>query len=124
MRSYVAEPMQHGRVFLAGDAAHIVPPTGAKGLNLAVHDVQVLAGALGAHYVDGDDSLLAAYSQTVLRRVWRVQHFSWWMTSMLHKAPGSDAFEERLQIAQLDYVTRSRAGATTLAENYVGLAQV
>jgi p-hydroxybenzoate 3-monooxygenase len=125
MRSYVAEPMQHGRLFMAGDAAHIVPPTGAKGLNLAVHDVKVLAEALTAWYGrSGDESLLRAYSDTCLRRVWRVQHFSWWMTSMLHKAPGADSFEERLQIAQLDYVTRSQAGATMLAENYVGLAQV
>ena len=124
MRSFVAEPMQHGRLFLAGDAAHIVPPTGAKGLNLAVHDVKVLAAALRAHYSSGSEAELAAYSGTVLRRVWRVQHFSWWMTSMLHRAPGADPFEERLQLAQLDYVTRSHAGATTLAENYVGLEQV
>jgi p-hydroxybenzoate 3-monooxygenase len=124
MRSFVAEPMQHGRLFLTGDAAHIVPPTGAKGLNLAVHDVKVLAEALRSFYADGSDAGLSSYSDNVLRRVWRVQHFSWWMTSMLHKAPGADAFEERLQLAQLDYVTRSRAGATTLAENYVGLEQV
>jgi p-hydroxybenzoate 3-monooxygenase len=124
MRSFVAEPMQHGRLFLAGDAAHIVPPTGAKGLNLAVHDVKVLAAALRSYYENGSETELAAYSETVLRRVWRVQHFSWWMTSMLHKAPEADAFEERLQLAQLDYVTRSVAGATTLAENYVGLEQV
>jgi len=124
MRSFVAEPMQHGRLFLAGDAAHIVPPTGAKGLNLAVHDVKVLAAALRSYYSSGSEAELAAYSETVLRRVWRVQHFSWWMTSMLHKASGADAFEERLQLAQLDYVTRSKAGATTLAENYVGLEQI
>jgi p-hydroxybenzoate 3-monooxygenase len=124
MRSFVAEPMQHGRLFLAGDAAHIVPPTGAKGLNLAVHDVKALAAALRSYYSNGSEAELDAYSDTVLRRVWRVQHFSWWMTSMLHKAPGADAFEDRLQLAQLDYVTRSVAGATTLAENYVGLEQV
>jgi p-hydroxybenzoate 3-monooxygenase len=124
MRSYVAEPMQHGRMFIAGDAAHIVPPTGAKGLNLAVHDVRVLADGIGDWYASGDDAKLRAYTETCLRRVWRVQHFSWWMTSMLHKAPDQDAFQDRLQIAQLDYVTRSRAGATTLAENYVGLEQV
>jgi p-hydroxybenzoate 3-monooxygenase len=124
MRSFVVEPMQHGRLFLAGDAAHIVPPTGAKGLNLAVHDVKVLAEALAEWYRSGDDAGLHAYSETCLRRVWRVQHFSWWMTSMLHRAPGADIFEERLQLAQLDYVTRSEAGARTLAENYVGLEQI
>jgi p-hydroxybenzoate 3-monooxygenase len=124
MRSFVAEPMQHGRLFLAGDAAHIVPPTGAKGLNLAVHDVKMLAAALASFYRDGDDAALRSYTDSALRRVWRVQHFSWWMTSMLHRAPAAGAFEERLQTAQLDYVTGSRAGATTLAENYVGLEQV
>jgi p-hydroxybenzoate 3-monooxygenase len=124
MRSFVVDPMQYGRLFLAGDAAHIVPPTGAKGLNLAMHDVAVLAEALIEWHRSGDDGRLRAYSDTCLRRVWRVQHFSWWMTSMLHRAPGADAFEQRLQLAQLDYVTRSRAGATTLAENYVGLEQV
>src|SRR4051812_16778343 len=120
MRSFVVEPMQHGRLFLAGDAAHIVPPTGAKGLNLAVHDVKALASALA----EGSESALAAYSETCLRRVWRVQHFSWWMTSMLHRAPNPSTFEERLQKAQLDYVTSSEAGARTLAENYVGLERV
>jgi p-hydroxybenzoate 3-monooxygenase len=124
MRSYVAEPMQHGRMFIAGDAAHIVPPTGAKGLNLAVHDVRVLADGIERWYASGDQSRLDAYSDTCLRRVCRVQHFSWWMTSMLHRAPDQDGFQDRLQLAQLDYVTRSRAGATTLAENYVGLEQV
>ena len=120
MRSFVAEPMQHGRLFLAGDAVHIVPPTGAKGLNLAVADVRVLADALAAHYDDGDGSLLEAYSTTCLERVWRKQHFSWWMTSMLHRFPGADGFQTQLQRAQLEYVTSSRAAATTLAENYVG----
>jgi p-hydroxybenzoate 3-monooxygenase len=124
MRSFVVEPMQHGRLFLAGDAAHIVPPTGAKGLNLAVADVRVLADALCDWYATGSSSRLDAYSDTCLRRVWRVQHFSWWMTSMLHRAAGPSAFEERLQRAQLDYVTRSEAGARTLAENYVGLEEV
>ena len=126
MRSFVVEPMQHGRLYLAGDAAHIVPPTGAKGLNLAVADVRVLADALCDWYGSGgsDDAALRAYSETCLRRVWRVQHFSWWMTSMLHRAAGASAFEQRLQRAQLDYVTRSEAGARTLAENYVGLEQV
>ncbi|MEA2428793.1 MAG: p-hydroxybenzoate 3-monooxygenase [Thermoleophilaceae bacterium] len=121
MRSFVVEPMQHGKLFLAGDAAHIVPPTGAKGLNLAVADVKVLAEALAWWYRTGDSTLLASYSETCLRRVWRVQHFSWWMTSMLHRVAGAGSFERRLQLAQLDYVCSSRAGAETLAENYVGL---
>ena len=121
MRSFVAEPLRHGRLFLAGDAAHIVPPAGAKGLNLAVADVRVLSEAVEAWY-RGRTDLLDAYSQTCLRRVWRVQHFSWWMTSMLHRFAGDDPFERRLQLAQLAYVTSSRAAATTLAENYVGLA--
>jgi p-hydroxybenzoate 3-monooxygenase len=120
MRSFVIEPMQHGRLFLAGDAAHIVPPTGAKGLNLAVHDVKVLAAAIKAWYDTGSEARLDAYSETCLRRVWRVQHFSTWMTSMLHRHPASDRFDQRLQRSQLDYVCRSMAAATTLAENYVG----
>ena len=124
MRSFVAEPMRHGRLFLAGDAAHIVPPTGAKGLNLAAADVRVLSEALGAWYEGGDESGLDAYSDTCLRRVWRVQHFSWWMTSMLHRFGGDDPFEPRLQRSQLHYVVSSRAAATTLAENYVGLERV
>jgi p-hydroxybenzoate 3-monooxygenase len=121
MRSFVCETMRYGRLFLAGDAAHIVPPTGAKGLNLAVADVRVLAQALAAFYVDGRHTLLDSYPETVLRRIWRAEHFSWWMTSMLHRFPGNDAFQERLQLAELAYVTRSRAKAVTLAENYVGL---
>jgi p-hydroxybenzoate 3-monooxygenase len=120
LRSYVAEPMQYGRLFLAGDAAHIVPPTGAKGLNLAVHDICVLAEALAASY-RGDASLLEGYSQRCLKRVWRAEHFSWWMTSMLHRFDGADRFQEKLQLAQLDYVTSSRAAALSMAENYVGL---
>jgi len=124
MRSFVAEPMQHGRLFLAGDAAHIVPPTGAKGLNLAAHDVRVLADALIRWYAEGDTSGLDAYSTDCLRRVWRAEHFSWWMTSMLHKAPDGDEFDERLQLSQLRYVTTSTAAATSLAENYVGLERV
>jgi p-hydroxybenzoate 3-monooxygenase len=124
MRSFVVEPMQCGRLFLAGDAAHIVPPTGAKGLNLAVHDVSVLAEAIIAWYRNGDETLLRSYSETCLRRIWRVQHFSWWMTSMLHRSPDADSFEERLQRAQLAYVCQSEAAARTLAENYVGLASV
>jgi p-hydroxybenzoate 3-monooxygenase len=124
MRSFVAQPMQHGRLYLAGDAAHIVPPTGAKGLNLAVRDVRVLAEALTKLYGDGDSSQLDAYSDTCLRRVWRVQHFSWWMTSMLHLIGSADNFEHELQLAELDYVVSSKAAATTLAENYVGLDKV
>jgi p-hydroxybenzoate 3-monooxygenase len=124
MRSFVAEPLRHGRLFLAGDAAHIVPPTGAKGLNLAAADVRVLSEALGAWYDGGDETGLDAYSDTCLRRVWRVQHFSWWMTSMLHRFGGDDPFEPRLQRSQLHYVVSSRAAATTLAENYVGLENV
>ncbi|MDQ1741614.1 MAG: p-hydroxybenzoate 3-monooxygenase [Pseudonocardiales bacterium] len=124
MRSFVVEPMQHGRLFLAGDAAHIVPPTGAKGLNLAVADVEVLADALGAFYRDGDERGLEGYSERCLRRVWRIQHFSYWMTSMLHRPPGQDPFEAQLQLAQLEYVCRSKAASTTLAENYVGLERV
>lgn len=121
MRSFVVEPMQFGRLFLAGDAAHIVPPTGAKGMNLAIADVQVLAKALGEFYASGRRELLDQYSTTCLRRVWKVQRFSWWMTSMLHKF-GSDAgFDHRRQLAELDYVTGSRAASTSLAENYVGL---
>jgi len=121
MRSFVAEPMQYGRLYLAGDAAHIVPPTGAKGLNLAVADVRVLARALKAHYQDKRGDLLAQYSATALRRVWRAEHFSWWMTSMLHRFHDDSPFHHRLQLAELDYVTSSRAKATTLAENYVGM---
>jgi p-hydroxybenzoate 3-monooxygenase len=124
MRSFVAEPLRFGHLFLAGDAAHIVPPTGAKGLNLAAADVRVLSEALGAWYANGDTHGLAAYSDTCLRRVWRVQHFSSWMTSMLHRFPGDDPFEARLQRSQLRYVCSSRAAATTLAENYVGLERV
>jgi p-hydroxybenzoate 3-monooxygenase len=124
MRSFVVEPMQHGRLFLAGDAAHIVPPTGAKGLNLAVADVEVLAEALEPFYGSGDTSGLDGYSERCLRRVWRVQHFSYWMTSMLHRPPGQDPFEAKLQLSQLEYVCNSHAASTTLAENYVGLERV
>ena len=121
MRSYVCEKMQHGRLFLAGDAAHIVPPTGAKGMNLAIADVNVLARALAAHFNSDDNGPLEAYAQTSLARVWRAEHFSWWMTSMLHRFPGDDAFQQRLQRSQLDYTVHSRAAAASLAENYVGL---
>ncbi len=121
MRSFVVEPMQHGRLFLAGDAAHIVPPTGAKGLNLAVADIRVLARALAEFYASGKKDMLDNYSRTCLRRVWKVQRFSWWMTSMLHLFDTDNAFDQRRQLAELDYVTSSRAASQTLAENYVGL---
>jgi p-hydroxybenzoate 3-monooxygenase len=121
MRSHVVEPMQYGRLFLAGDSAHIVPPTGAKGLNLAVADVQVLARGLNQFYATGKQDLLNQYSRTCLRRVWKVQRFSWWMTSMLHRFPNENPFDRRRQLAELDYLSSSRAAAQTLAENYVGL---
>lgn len=124
MRSFVVEPMQYGRLYLAGDAAHIVPPTGAKGLNLAVADVRVLASALVEWYRTGRTDLLERYSATCLRRVWRVQHFSWWMTQMLHRFDGDTGFEHRLRLSQLRYVCTSQAAATTLAENYVGLTSL
>jgi p-hydroxybenzoate 3-monooxygenase len=119
MRSFVSVPMRYGRLFLAGDAAHIVPPTGAKGLNLAVADVTVLAGTL-ARLVQGDTQAADGYSDACLDRVWRATHFSWWMTSMLHTIPGGDPMDTDLQLAQLRYVTTSRAAATSLAENYTG----
>jgi p-hydroxybenzoate 3-monooxygenase len=121
MRSFAVEPMRHDRLFLAGDAAHIVPPTGAKGMNLAIADVRVLAEALTAHYRERTDELLDSYSRTCLKRVWQVQRFSNWMTTMLHRHEGDDEFGHRVQLAELEYVTSSTAAATTLAENYVGL---
>ncbi len=121
MRSFVLEPMRCGRLFLAGDAAHIVPPTGAKGLNLAAADVRVLSRALGVYYKRGSEEQLSQYSDTALRRVWRAEHFSWWMTSMLHHFHDETPFHHRLQRSQLQYVTTSRAAAASLAENYVGL---
>jgi p-hydroxybenzoate 3-monooxygenase len=121
LRSFVIEPMQYGRLYLAGDAAHIVPPTGAKGLNLAVADVRVLSQALAAWYADGDATLLDQYSGRCLRRVWRAQHFSYWMTQLLHTSASDDAYARKLQLSYLDYVATSRAAATTLAENYVGM---
>jgi p-hydroxybenzoate 3-monooxygenase len=121
MRSFVAAPMRHGRLFLAGDAAHIVPPTGAKGMNLAVADVRLLSRAFGGFYAARRWDLLDDYSDTALRRVWRATHFSWWMTSMLHPSPDPDAFGDQLALAQLDEVVSSRAAATSLAENYTGL---
>ena len=121
MRSFVVEPLQYGRLFLAGDAAHIVPPTGAKGLNLAIADIRILAEALVSWYETGSTALLDRYSATCLRRVWRAEHFSWWMTSMLHRLPGGDPFDLKLQLSQLRYVVASRVAAASLAENYVGL---
>jgi p-hydroxybenzoate 3-monooxygenase len=122
MRSYVHEPMRHGRLFLAGDAAHIVPPTGAKGLNLAVGDVVTFARALAAREEKGDETLLDAYSETCLRRVWQAERFSYAMTTMLHRAPDATAFDDRIQLARLDRVTTSRAAETDLAEAYTGFA--
>jgi p-hydroxybenzoate 3-monooxygenase len=120
MRSFVVEPMQFGRLFLCGDAAHIVPPTGAKGMNLALRDVSMLAQALAVFFTNHDSRQLDGYSASCLRRVWRAQHFSWWMTSMLHRFPDSDAYQAKLQLAQLAYTVDSRAASTSLAENYVG----
>ncbi len=121
MRSFVTEPMQFGRLFLAGDAVHIVPPTGAKGMNLAVSDVRVLAAALTEVYRTGSTDGLAAYSGICLRRIWKVQRFSWWLTSLMHRFPDASPFDRRRQIAELDYLSTSRVAAQTLAENYVGL---
>ena len=121
MRSFVVEPMQHGKLYLAGDAAHIVPATGAKGLNLAVADVRILARAFVDSYASGNTGLLDRYSEICLRRVWKVQRFSWWMTSMLHRFATDNLFDQRRQVAELDYLTGSRAAMTSLAENYVGL---
>jgi p-hydroxybenzoate 3-monooxygenase len=124
MRSFVSTPMQSGKLFLAGDAAHIVPPTGAKGLNLAVSDVRVLNDALVDFYKEGGVEKLTRYTETALKRVWRAEHFSWWMTRMLHKLDDTSPFEQRLQVAELEHVTTSRAAATALAENYVGSVAV
>jgi p-hydroxybenzoate 3-monooxygenase len=121
LRSFVTEPLRHGRLFLAGDAAHIVPPTGAKGLNLAVADVRYLAAALIAYYRSGRSDLIDAYSDTCLARVWRAQRFSWWMTNLTHRFPEASPFERRVQAAELGYLASSRAAQTALAENYVGL---
>lgn len=121
LRSFVAEPMRHGRMFLAGDAAHIVPPTGAKGLNLAASDVYYLSRALIAQYADGDESGLLDYSRTALARVWKAERFSWSMTMMMHNFPDQGAFGAKMQQAELDYLTSSRAAMTAMAENYVGL---
>ena len=122
MRSFVVEPMRSGRLFLLGDAAHIVPPTGAKGMNLAFADVAVLARALVRWYRTGNNDGLETYSETALRRVWNAERFSWWLTTLMHRFETHSPFERRMQRAELDYITHSTAAATTLAENYVGLA--
>lgn len=124
MRSLVVEPMQWERLYLAGDSVHIVPPTGAKGMNLALADVALLGDAFARWYATGSDELLRGYSAAALRRVWRAQHFSWWMTSMLHRLDTHDPYEAQLQLSTLRYVASSRAYATSLAENYVGLPEV
>ncbi|NMZ62345.1 4-hydroxybenzoate 3-monooxygenase [Pseudomonas nitroreducens] len=121
LRSFVVEPLQYGRLFLVGDAGHIVPPTGAKGLNLAASDVDALHRILVKVYADGRTDLLAQYSPIALRRIWKAERFSWWMTSMLHQFPDSDAFTRRMLETELDYFLGSEAGRTTIAENYVGL---
>jgi p-hydroxybenzoate 3-monooxygenase len=121
MRSFVAEPLRHGKLFLAGDAAHIVPPTGAKGLNLAASDVRYLSWALFDHYENQDDHRLNTYSGTALSRVWKAERFSWWMTSMLHKTGEPDGFDARIRVAEIEYLLSSQAAMTSLAENYVGL---
>ncbi|CAM2165323.1 4-hydroxybenzoate 3-monooxygenase (NAD(P)H) [Burkholderia cepacia] len=124
MRSFVSTQMRHGRMFLAGDAAHIVPPTGAKGLNLAVSDVRILIAAIQAFYRAGRTDLLDAYSETALRRIWRAEHFSYWMTSMMHRIDDASPFEQRLQLAELEHVTTSRTASAALAENYTGTVLV
>jgi p-hydroxybenzoate 3-monooxygenase len=121
LRSFVAEPMRFGRLLLAGDAAHIVPPTGAKGLNLAASDVGLLAGALREHYLDHSDAGLDHYSQRCLSRIWKAERFSWWMTSLMHRFPETGEFGQKMQHAELEYLVGSRAASTALAENYVGL---
>ena len=121
LRSFVAEPMRFGRLFLVGDAAHIVPPTGAKGLNLAASDVRYLFAGLRDFYVDKSHAGIEAYSQKALARVWKAVRFSWWMTTMLHRFPDTGDFGQRIQEAELDYLVHSQAASTALAENYVGL---
>ena len=121
LRSFVAEPLSHGRLFLAGDAGHIVPPTGAKGLNLAASDVHYLSEALIGKFKQNRDDLLETYSDTALARVWKAERFSWWMTTMLHTFDDHHDFDGRIRRAELEYILSSKAGLTTLAENYVGL---
>jgi len=122
LRSYVFEPMRHGRLFLAGDAAHIVPPTGAKGLNLAASDVAYLSDAFIRWYKKGDEQALANYAAKALARVWKAERFSWSLTKLMHRFPEDGPFERRMQIAELDYLAGSRAMQTAIAENYVGLS--
>jgi p-hydroxybenzoate 3-monooxygenase len=124
LRSFVSEPMRHGRLFLAGDAAHIVPPTGAKGLNLAASDVIMLGEALTEHYLEGSNAGLDGYSARALARVWKAERFSWWFTSLTHRFPDRDGFDRKMQVAELAYMRGSRAAQVTLAENYVGLPLV
>lgn len=124
MRSFVSSVMQHGRLYLAGDAAHIVPPTGAKGMNLAINDVRILAEGFKQFYLEDKKESLNRYSETALKRIWRAEHFSWWMTSMLHQFDDASPFQQQMQLSELIYVTASRAAATALAENYVGKAAV
>jgi p-hydroxybenzoate 3-monooxygenase len=124
LRSFVTEPMRHGRLFLAGDAAHIVPPTGAKGMNLAVSDVVMLSEALVEHFQDGSDAGIDHYSARALARVWKAERFSWWFTSLTHRFPDRDGFDRKMQVAELAYIKGSRAAQVTLAENYVGLPLV
>ncbi len=124
LRSFVSEPMRHGRLFLAGDAAHIVPPTGAKGMNLAVSDVVMLAEALSEHYLDGSDAGIDGYSARALARVWKAERFSWWFTGLTHRFPDRDGFDRKMQVAELAYIRGSHAAQVTLAENYVGLPLV
>lgn len=121
LRSFVAEPMRFGRLFLAGDASHIVPPTGAKGLNLAASDVKYLSGAFIEHYRDRSDAGIDHYSDKCLKRIWKAERFSWWLTSLMHRFPDNGEFGQKLQEAELEYLVGSRAASTTLAENYVGL---
>jgi len=121
LKSFVFEPMRYGSLFLAGDAAHIVPPTGAKGLNLAMSDVKILANALEAHYSERDEAALDRYSTQALARVWKAERFSWWFTSLTHRFPGMSAFDRKMQVAELAYIRGSRAGQMVVAENYVGL---
>lgn len=124
MRSFVSTTMQYGRLFLAGDAAHIVPPTGAKGLNLAVSDVRILSDALRAFYKEDRSDKLESYSETALKRIWRAEHFSYWMTRMMHRLDDASPFEQQLQVAELEHVTTSRSAAISMAENYVGAVAV
>ena len=124
LRSFVSEPMRHGRLFLAGDAAHIVPPTGAKGLNLAASDVAMLAEGIEAHYRSGDQTALDGYSARALARVWKAERFSWWFTGLTHRFPDMDPFARKMQMAELEYIFGSKAAQTTVAENYVGLPLV